>query len=373
MRFERIKEIYKRLVKYRRVVESIYELYSGTFPSIFISSTDSSIGILAPINSEDVMIYDNPRLWYYKRFGIEELLDIRARVIYARTYDKKIFECLKEIGISTRPVDVEIKFSKKPRFLLIFDLYHKPVGNPTQIESLRYDNVKTERIIEKVINDDLKAKDAVVKLYERGISIYTIQRIFSLGLLGIKHKRKIVPTRYSITAVDSIIAEYLLDKVKKYEVIDRIMLFENNYLGNYFSIVLLPDSWEYELIEIIYKSGKIMEIYQDYESFMSRNKYAENTAGGYYAAKISVLEYLDNIKRQASVIIFRKIFSEESLALGVWKVREACRDAFNKTPRLFNDLNELIFYLKKFLGKEILRRSKILFKNLCQKKISHFL
>ncbi len=369
MRFERIKNIYKRLLKYKNVIETIKDLHSMTFPSIFISSYKDFAGILSPIDVKDIEVYDNPPAWYSKRFGIEDILNIRARVIYARASKERILEDLREIGISLKPVDVEIKFSKKPRFLMIFDLYHKPIGNPTLIESLRYDDIKTDRIIEKVINDDLKARDAIAKLYERGISIYTIQRIFSLGLLGIKIRRKIVPTRYSITAVDSILSEHILRSVKKFETISDIFLFRNNYLGNHYYIILLPDKWEYELIEIIYKNNIPSEIYHDYETFKSRSNYAENTAGGYYAAKLAVLEYLNKIRRQASVIIFRKIYTEESLALGVWKVRETCRNAFKNEPIRFESLKELIEYLKKDLSERILMKSKILLKNLFQKRL----
>ncbi len=370
MRFERIKEIYKKLLKYKKSIETLTYLNSATPPSVFISSHNNVIGILAPVNVENVDICDNPPLWYSKRLSIEELLDIRARTIYAKVAKNRFLDILKEISLSTKPVDVEMKFSKKPRFLMIFDLYHKPIGNPTLVEDLNYNNIKTKKIIEKVIEDDIKACDAIVSLYERNIPIYTIQRIFSLGLLGRKMQRKIVPTRYSITTVDSIISEYLLKYIKHYNIIDNILLFENNYLGNHYYILLLPNAWEYELIEIIYRNGLISEVYCDYESYKSRKSYPENTAGGYYAAKLAVLEYLNKRKRQASVIIFRKIFKEESLALGVWKVREACKNAFNNKPKKFESLKDLIEFLKKHFRKEILLKSKILRKNMYQRRLT---
>jgi hypothetical protein len=68
----------------------------------------------------------------------------------------------------------------------------------------------------------------------------------------------------------------------------------------------------------------------DYELYDGRKKYAENCVGGYYAARMSVLEKLRDMKRQALVITLRFITSEYTSPLGVWVCREACRRAFNK-------------------------------------------
>ncbi|MEC7373133.1 MAG: hypothetical protein VYC37_01730, partial [Thermoproteota archaeon] len=53
-------------------------------------------------------------------------------------------------------------------------------------------------------------------------------------------------------------------------------------------------------------------------------------------------EYLQKIKKQSGVIIFREIQPEYAVPVGVWQVREGIREAMKKTPHEVNSLNEAI-------------------------------
>jgi len=53
-------------------------------------------------------------------------------------------------------------------------------------------------------------------------------------------------------------------------------------------------------------------------SLVENPTYAENCAGGYYAARLLILQYLNSIKRQASVIALRIETPTYWAALGVW-------------------------------------------------------
>ena len=66
-------------------------------------------------------------------------------------------------------------------------------------------------------------------------------------------------------------------------------------------------------------------------------EYAQETAGGYYAARLAILEELKRKKRQASVLALRFISEEYSAPLGVWVVREAVRKAMGAQPITFAD------------------------------------
>ena len=55
------------------------------------------------------------------------------------------------------------------------------------------------------------ASVALSELYSAGIGVDHISRMLSLGLLG--KKRKLVPTRWSITASDELIAKELKEAV----------------------------------------------------------------------------------------------------------------------------------------------------------------
>ena len=47
------------------------------------------------------------------------------------------------------------------------------------------------------------ANEAVLNLYDAGVEISKIQKCFSIGMMG--KKRKLTPTKWSITATDDII------------------------------------------------------------------------------------------------------------------------------------------------------------------------
>lgn len=65
-------------------------------------------------------------------------------------------------------------------------------------------------------------------------------------------------------------------------------------------------------------------------------------AGGYYAARLAVLERLAAIGRQASVIAVREVSEGYWAPLGVWVVREVARKAMRAEPKKFSMLNEAL-------------------------------
>ena len=73
-------------------------------------------------------------------------------------------------------------------------------------------------------------------------------------------------------------------------------MFESLYLDNHFLTLLVPRRWSFEFLECWNNI-----ISGDYELFRGRKNYASNSAGGYYAARLGVLEYLATIKKQAEV------------------------------------------------------------------------
>ncbi|MEM5828363.1 MAG: hypothetical protein QW197_02565 [Candidatus Aenigmatarchaeota archaeon] len=352
MKFREIpKDLLRKVYKWKVLIENKKEFFGSSPPSIFVSSVNYprvNVGILAePIIDERSFYLDYPEQWYKDGLEFEDIIDLRSRLIYSFQKfnikrDYKFLEKFQEIAIAKNVVDIEVKLKNKPKFAFAFDKYFSPIGNPAKIERFEIQsNVKVENFVDKIINDELKAYDATFLLYEKGLEVSKIQKIFSAGLLGID--KKFVPTRWSITAVDSIISEKLIKKIKDFEIINEIRVFYNEYLGNKFWIVLLPYVFGFEMIEFI--GNKVL---RDYEIFFERKEYAENVAGGYYAARLACCEYLEKIKRQAAVVVFRKIEKFFTIPLGVWKVRECVRDAFNKNFLKFDSLEEVKEYLKSF-------------------------
>ncbi|MCD6487841.1 MAG: hypothetical protein J7K21_01265, partial [Desulfurococcales archaeon] len=70
--------------------------------------------------------------------------------------------------------------------------------------------------------------------------------------------------------------------------------------------------------------------------------------GGYIAARISVLEYLYNIGRQAKVLILREVDPKYMFPVGNWQIRLTVKHALSKSPVLKNpSIDELGQYISR--------------------------
>jgi hypothetical protein len=68
-------------------------------------------------------------------------------------------------------------------------------------------------------------------------------------MFGEGSRRRLVPTRWSITAVDSGISLRLLEKVKTYPTIDEYRVYRYSVYDNQYVAILLPEPWRFEWIE----------------------------------------------------------------------------------------------------------------------------
>ncbi len=288
--------------------------------------------------------------------------------------------------MSSKPVDIEIQLKEKPKFRLNLDSYMAPTGPNAKLKkAIITENPKIHTKVYKVCEDvDLKAYDAINYLYENNFDENFLTRILSVGTLGLKKNRKLVPTRWSITATDDIIGKNLINEIKDYNEIATYSAFFGNYLGNYYLILMFPEIWSYELYETYIRShwnfSKPLRYTTDYESYTERKDYAKETAGGYYTVRLGVLEKLKEMKRQASVLALRVITDEYTMPLGVWVTRQATRKTMSNKPLEFSSKELMLTYAKHLVRKKfnadveyLLNPSKLL-KNIKQQtKLEKFI
>ena len=141
-------------------------------------------------------------------------------------------------------------------------------------------------------------------------------------------KRKLVPTRWSITATDDIISQSLIDEALDYPLIDGIRVFHFEHMGNLFSVILFPHRWLYEMIEAWYSKG-VLGFGSDHEDARGIDHPPE-IAGAYFAAKLAVGEYLVRNQIQSGALILREIRPEYAIPVGVWQIREGVREAMRQ-------------------------------------------
>jgi hypothetical protein len=354
-------------------------------PSVFVGSKLRyplvNVGILSPLEKEeDAWVYDAPKHWAENNFGISDVVRLRNSLLNSRfqtkvqdvRLNKRFVEIAKELALSSDQVDVEIELKNRVVVGRETDRVLTPHGMKAQLKKAEIvGNVKIENKVDKVINDEIKASEGIKILYESEISEYSLSKILSVGVMGLKKDKKLVPTRWSITATDDMIGKNLLENIRNYKWIENYELFFGEFLGNQYIIMLFPNTWNYELFELYlprssWNPSSEIKASTDFESFSGRKTYAFNTAGGYYAARLPILEYLNSIKRQASVIALRIETPSYWAALGVWVVRESVKKAM-KNRKIFYNREELVESVRQ-IGKikynfdfsDILRRSKLL-------------
>ena len=365
------------------------EFFGASPPSVFVGRVgypNVFAGTLAPMGEGDTSKYDAPRLWHKGNWDIEKVLSHRMALVNSRTKTNvkktpNTLDALKEIAMSKKSVDIEAHYSKPIHTSIRFGGITAPSGPCATIETLKLtENPNTSRKIEYVVSGtDFKANDAIQYLYRKKTDEGDIMKLLSIGILGEKTQRKLVPTRWAITAVDDSLGKNIAEKIKQYPIINSPIFFCSQYLGNFFNILLLPRAWSYELIEMwhpqsVWTAGDNISIGVDFENYFGRKTYASNTHGAYYAARLSVLEYLEKIKKQASVLIVREIVPDYWAPLGVWVIREAVRDAFTRKAADLENKNAINIIEYKLVCKksEWQNKSNILNNILKQKRIGDF-
>ena len=148
----------------------------------------------------------------------------------------------------------------------------------------------------------------------------------------------------------------MIKQVKDYNIHDYSVFF-GGHLGNYYVAIFFPEVWSYELFETyvgksVWHDSEDITTTTDNEGYNGRTTYASETAGGYYAARLPVLEYLKQNKKQASVLLLRFITGEYYAPLGVWVVREAVRKTLASKPIKFDDKELMMKYVKALVKKK---------------------
>ena len=343
----------------RQLIDTL-NLYGNSPPAVFVGRfgyPNVDVGPLVPPTLGDTSIMDTPEMWMGRT--IDDIVDFRFSLVRGKhrinvtdlQSNGRILNHTRELALAADPIDVEAAFQKKPAGRIVLDDEIQPFGPSARLRGLSIGNPKYDHRIEKAFYDtDLKAVEAVSDLYLRGVFVSKIQKAFSVGAFGLNKNRKFVPTRWSITAVDDMIGKALLERNKTYPTIDEFRMYDWEQLDNRWSVLLLPATWRYELIEAWYPNtawnplGKQIEIFGDHEMYEGRRDYAQ-IGGCYYAARFAVNELLSRERRQAGAVIFREAHPGYVMPVGVWNVRENVRMALNQVPSRFGTLNEALAHL----------------------------
>ena len=343
-------------------------------PSVFIGRIgypNVYAGPLVPPVHENTSVYDLPEQWFGK--SMDEIVGFRSLLVRGKhrvnvqkfMQSGKILDQTRELALADSCVDIELNLTKKPRGSITLSDDVQPFGPSAPIRDLSVGNTRFDHRVEKAYNDtDLKATQAVRELYSRGVLVSKIQKAFSVGAFGVKKRRKFVPTRWSITAVDSMIGQDMVSRTKACPLINEFRIHYGNFLDNRWAVIFMPTTWRYELIEAWYPKtiwnpyGQEIDIVNSWEFYDGRKTYAE-IGGCYYAARMAVNEVLTAERRQAGAVILREAHPGYVLPIGVWNVREHVRATLKSAPKKYGTLNEAMTDVSAFMDIPVKRWMKV--------------
>ncbi|MFP3268088.1 MAG: hypothetical protein RXO29_00610 [Desulfurococcales archaeon] len=365
---------------YSSVVEKL-DIAAPSPPSAIVGEREYPLvpliyNIVPESGIENASLYDNPKLWH-GRLGLKEIVELRSSllggILKVSVSDPwKLYE--KEISlaaVSLSPIETEARFRRPPTLKLSFDSVLRPNGLLSPVEKIKVNSSpKLDNNLERMIWDDVLAKDALVELFLKGTDVYLLERALSLGLLGKRNNKKLVPTRWAITAVDDTISEFIKRKIQEFKVINEINVFSGEYLYNRFVIILIPGTYEGAWIEIWHPKSIWAMNSSEAEVMISVDTIREGPLppdGGFSAARLGVLEYLFNKRKTAKFIIIREVSPEYIVPVGNWHIRETVRNALKSTPTTVADYNELANVVEQKINSKV---GVNLFKEMLKKMIS---
>lgn len=335
-------------------------------PSVFVGNQGYPKVLAGPLippwRGQDTSLMERPDLWLNKT--LDQILSIRFSLV--RTKKRLLVEeaanpsrMLSEtqtMALSDIPIDTEATLIKRPTFTSVFTGRTLPIGPSAPLDDFRLDdNPKVPVLVDKATSDtDLPAMDGIMELFDGGIRQEHMTRLLSVGVLGVKKRRRLVPTQWSITAVDDIIGKELHKEVLRLPWIHDYRVYSDHALGNTVVLLFLPSAWQFEALECWLGSIN-PPVISDFEWYKGRKDYATSVVGAYYATRLPALEHLVKRERkQAGVLVFMEIDPTQWVPLGVWRFREIAKRSLLRPAAKFSSLSQAISEVGKHLRNPVI-------------------
>ncbi len=377
---------------YKQIEARFKPIFAKRIPKTVFGPTPSSVfvgkygypnvftGPMVAVTDTNLSLSGQPGKWY--GLTTDRIIELNLslargeKTTNIKDTESRLARDVRDAALSVKPTDVEVQFEKELIPRVQFSSYLQPMGASGKMEKFTMaGNPRIPRKVESLTQEKITVRTALEEGYSHGLGdVYYLQKLLSVGALGIE--KKMVPTRWSITASDKILADYYLETVRECRQLDEIRIYSNTYLGNHFEILMLPGAWEFEQFESWepnsnWQQAGGADLEYEYEPYGGRSDYAEREGGGYYSSRLAIAHHLYLLRRQARVVVFREISDEYAVPVGCWQVRENVREALKKPPLKFENLQAALTHLTTGLKRpmaQYLHKSMIL----QQKKLIDF-
>ncbi|MEM3670547.1 MAG: hypothetical protein QW767_02260 [Thermoprotei archaeon] len=386
------------LVRAENMVLSGLRPLSGTVdgvspPGVFVGRAGYPkvhAGPLVAASEYEARGADTPESWW--GMTMDEVISMRYRLIRGMS-PIRVEEAadppeslikIQEMVLGLHPLHAELRGCSQLTNLLEFSDDVHPMGPSFTYSDIRLVSTGsggTDGKLEKVYYDtDLPVRDALVQLYSEGVQVSKIQRALSLGTMGRRAARRLVPTRWSITAVDSLLSLSLIGRAKRLPEVSDCLVYRLQHFESTYVALIFPEKWGFEWVEAWREntawnpSQRGVYLVGDREDFGGRRRYAE-PGGCYYSARLAAAEALVKSGRSGRVVILREIHPGYIMPLGVWTVREAVRKLFEQTPVKFTNPADAVRHAvsETSLNAETwFSKARLLYETVVQRRLSDF-
>ncbi len=355
----------KALVNIERAVTGT-SLEGSSPPAVFVGNQGYpkvlAGPLVPPVRGEETSIMERPDLWLNKT--LDQILSIRFSLVRTKKRmavddavdPSRTLAETQTMALSDVPINSEATLIKRPTFTSVFTGRTLPIGPSAPLDTFTLDdNPKVPRAVDKATSDiDMKATNGIMEMFEDGIREEHMTRLLSVGLLGVKKRRRLVPTQWSITATDDIIGKELHKQVLRLPWINDYHVYADYALGNTVILLFVPSAWQFEALEC-WLGGLNPSVLSDFEWYKGRKEYASKIVGAYYATRLPALEYLVNgIRRQAGVLVFMEVDPTQWVPLGVWRFREIAKRALKSKGTTFSSLSGAIEEIDRHLRNPVI-------------------
>lgn len=374
------KEFYQQLKQYKEEFKPTKELTTYSTIPLLTSSNYPNISTFQVTNSSVENTQEKQNEFVKKDYS--HILKHKARSVVATSQpahktntSESLHQELSNIYSSKKAVESEHIFEDELKIGNILSSKTAGLlGNSTPLLEIKtHNNISISKHLEKHQTGETKSKEAIIELYEKGFNDTQIRTLLSLGTFGVDKNKILVPSKWAISACDSVLEQYLYSKIINFKVGREFLAFHHFDKGNEFIICMLPYHFCSEVIENFYNSVlQTNVIERDFVTNTNKLQTKEpECAGGYYATKLPMFEYMIREKKQYASISIRIIKNYE-IPLGVIFVRESVRAALNKKPLIKTTNREEFekFIIKNYFNHfKLYKDSKVLnevlkFKNL---------
>ncbi len=253
-------------------------------PSVFIGDTGYpkvlAGPLIPPVRLDEAETMERPDLWL--DHTLDEILSLRFSLVRTKklipvteaSNPSRDLSETQTLALSESSLISEATLLKRPQFTTVFSDRTLPIGPSAPLETFKLeDNPKVPKVVDRVTSDtDMKAVVGVMDLFNDGIRQEHITRLLSVGTLGQRKRRRLVPTKWSITATDDIIGRRLHREVLRYDWINEFRVSIDHALGNTVALLFLPDAWKFEAMES-WLGGLNPPIITDHEWSRGRKDY----------------------------------------------------------------------------------------------------